>query len=47
MYEEIKAQWTMEMNERVKAAGRDDVLDWELYLPFRYLQCLLEAAAFN
>ena len=37
-YEEIKARWITEMNERVKAAGRDDVIDWELYWPFRYPQ---------
>ena len=37
-YEEIKARWITEMNERVKAVGRDDVIDWELYWPFRYPQ---------
>ena len=37
-YEEVKSRWVVEMNERVKAAGRDDVIDWELYWPFRYPQ---------
>ena len=37
-YEEVKSRWITEMSERVKAAGRDDAIDWEIYWPFRYPQ---------
>lgn len=37
-YEEVKSRWIAEMNERVKASGRGDVIDWEIYWPFRYPQ---------
>lgn len=37
-YEEVKSRWIEEMNERVKASGRDDIIDWEIYWPFRYPQ---------
>jgi 1,2-phenylacetyl-CoA epoxidase catalytic subunit len=37
-YEEVKSRWIAEMNERVKASGRDNVIDWKIYWPFRYPQ---------
>jgi len=35
-FEEMKVRWVEEMNERVRAAGVDEVIDWAVYWPFRY-----------
>jgi len=35
-FEEMKVRWVEEMNERVRAAGIDEVIDWGVHWPFRY-----------
>ena len=35
-FEEMKVRWVEEMNERGRAAGIDEVIDWGVHWPFRY-----------